>query len=74
MSRKKWELPTARQMFDNAVLGIASQGYRRAFSLYEGYCVALTHDGKRCALGWSCTDVKPGYSTTPSGRVSMRPY
>lgn len=50
---------TPQQLFDNAAYGIASQGHRAAVC-DDGTCVALTPDGRRCALGWSVTDATAG--------------
>lgn len=62
---------TNQELFDNACLGIIGQDHMPAMD--GGACVALSRDGKRrCALGWSVTDTKPGMATSPQwDRLNM---
>jgi hypothetical protein len=53
-----WIMPTEQELFDNAALGIRWQRFERA--IQAGRCVSQTLDGRRCALGHSITDAKPG--------------
>ena len=48
---------TKQEIFDRAVRGLRSQGFKRAWQASEshpseGYCKYLTSDGLRCAWGW----------------------
>lgn len=56
---------TNQQLFDNAALGIIGQGHKVSIDPETGGCVVLNSDGLRCALGWSCTDVKVNQGSSP---------
>lgn len=51
---------TNQEMFDRAVRGLASQGWRGAIkvgSYDKPICAYLTNDGRRCAWGWVDTSL-----------------
>lgn len=59
----EWKEPPDQELFDNAALGIMGQGFQRAtVTTLKGktVCCTLTPDGKRCALGHSIGDSRPG--------------
>ena len=53
----KQAVPSRQEMFDLAVRGLRSQGFRRAVTR-DGACNYLTSDGLRCAWGWVDTPLR----------------
>lgn len=65
---------TDQELFDNAARGIRRQGCRAAVLPSHETCSVLLHDGRRCALGHSVTDAKPGDTETPQWqKLAARP-
>lgn len=72
---------TRQELFNNAYIGIASQGWERAYREYGedgvGFvgCMYRAPDGKKCAIGWNIPDDKyyedmEGNTATGSIRVA----
>lgn len=49
-------MKTRQELFTNAYLGFASQGWRRSVEETSYGCVYRGPDGSRCAIGWNIDD------------------
>lgn len=56
------EIPSRQEMFDRAVVGLRSQGFKKCTDITESVCSYVNDDGTmHCAWGWVDTSTKASY-------------